>query len=261
MQTPLKKIVAQFVDSADQSSHQFRRCLNLAVQGLENEFNLDVCGHFVTALLDVEPNKTVQLPVGYLNYSKIGIVNQSGEFVVLKRNDQLSNFHAIYYDQTNRNAGVPSINSFGDFLGLNATNGYNNLYFYNFWNQGTSFNLYGLDSGTATIGTYKVDVGANVILLNPEFAYPQILLEYLSDGYDESEDDYSIDSRAAGAMLAWVRYANAVDQPKKFPANMVTMYYKQFCNEKRKAKVRLNGFHLSEMNDIIRRGTKLTAKS
>jgi hypothetical protein len=261
MQTPLRKIVAQFVDSSDTSAHQYRRLYNIAVRGLENEFNLDLTGHFITALLDVEPNKTVQLPVGYLNYSKIGIVNQSGEFVVLKRNDQLSNFHAIYYDQTNRNAGVPSINSFGDFLGLNATNGYNNLYFYNFWNQGTSFNLYGLDSGTATIGTYKVDVGANVILLNPEFAYPQILLEYLSDGYDESEDDYSIDSRAAEAMLAWIRWQQSIDQPKKFPANMVAFYMKQYFNEKRKAKMRLNGFHLSEMNDIIRRTTKLVPKS
>lgn len=260
MQTSLKKIVAQYINSADRSVHEFARVYNIAVRGLENEFNLDVTGCFLTVLLDVEPNKTVKLPCGYINYSKIGIVNGAGEFVTLKRNDQLSNYHANYYSQVDRNAGVPSINAFGELYGFNNL-GYNSLYFFNFWNGGTSFNLYGLDSGTATVGTYKVDIGANVILLNPEFNYPQILLEYLSDGYNESEDDYFVDSRAAEAMLAWIRWQNAIDQIKKFPASLVHMYKKEYFSEKRKAKVRINPFNLAELNAAIRQSTKLTPKA
>lgn len=260
MQTSLRKICAQFIDSSDQSSHQYRRIFNLAVRGFENEFTLDIIGQFKTELLDVSPNKTVPLPCGYLNYSKIGIVNSAGEFVTLKRNDQLSGYHAAYYNNVDRNAGVPSINSFGTPFGINNLS-YNNLYYFNFWNLGTSFNLYGLDSGTATIGTYKIEMGENLIILNPEFKYPQILLEYLSDGYDENDDDYYVDSRAAEAMLAWIRYNNALDQPKKFPANTVRMYEQQYYNQKRKARMRINGFNLAEMNDIIRRSTKLTPKA
>jgi len=260
MQTSIKKIVAQFLNSADRSTHDFARLYNIGVRGLENEFSLDVTGTFKTVLLDVEPNKTVILPCGYINYSKIGIVNQAGEFVTLKRNDQLSQYHATAFTNTSRNAGVPSINSFGAPQGLNLL-GYNNTYYFNFYNSGTSYNLYGLDSGTATIGTYKIDVNDGVILLNPEFIYPQILLEYLSDGYDEDEDDYTIDSRAAEALLSWIRWQNAIDQPKKFPASVVMMHQKNYFNEKRKAKVRLNGIHLSELNDIVRRGNKLTPKA
>lgn len=263
MQTTLRKIVSQLLNSSDRSMHEFARLYNIGVRGIENEFNLDIQGNFITGLLDVNPNKTVELPVGYINYSKIGIVNTNGEFVCLKRNDQLSAYHAIYYDQANRNAGVPSINTFGNpFLpagNSGATSNY--TYWYNFWQQGTSFNLYGLPSGTATIGTYKIDVGSNLIILNPEFQYPQVILEYLSDGYNEGDDDYMIDSRAAEAMLAWLRWQGSIDQPKKYGQAAVMMYQRAYFNEKRKSKVRINPFNLAEMNDIIRRATNLTAKS
>lgn len=260
MQVPIRKIVSQYLNSSDRSSHEFARCYNVAVRGIENEFNLDVQGQFLTVLLDVQPNKTVQLPVGYINYSKVGVVNQAGEFVTLKRNDQLSNYHAIYYDQANRNAGVPSINSFGTPYGFDNFS-YNNLYYFNFWNYGTSFNLYGLDSGTATVGTFKIDIGADVILLDPQFCYPQVLLEYLSDGFDAQTDDYMIDSRCAEALLAWIRWQAAIDMPKRISPKMLPYLQKQYFNEKRKAKMRINPFNLAEMNDIIRRGTKLVAKS
>lgn len=260
MQTGIKKICGQFLDSNDFSTHQFRRIFNIAIRGFENEFNLDVCGYFKTVLLDLSPNKTVPFPCDYINYSKIGIVNGAGEFVTLKRNDQLSAYHSAYYTNVDRNAGVPSINSFGTPFGINNLS-YNNLYYFNFWNSGTSFNLYGLDSGTATLGTYKIDMANNLIILNPEFIYQQILLEYLSDGYDEEQDDYYIDSRAAEAMICWIRWQSSIDQPKKYSSNTVLMYKKEYFNEKRKAKVRINSFNLSEMNDIIRRGSKLTPKA
>ena len=261
MQTPLRKYVARILNSSDRSDHEFVRLYNIAVQGYEDEFQPDIQGTFLTVLLDVNPNKTVELPVGYVNYSKIGIVNQIGEFVCLKRNDQLSNYHAIYYDQANRNAGVPSINAFTNpFLPAGNT-GYNYGYWYNFWQLGTSFNLYGLPSGTATIGTYKVDIGANVIILNPEFNYPQILLEYLSDGYYEGDDDYMIDSRCGAAMTNYIRWKGALDQPKKYGASVLMMYERQYYNSKRIARMRMNPFNLAEMNDIIRRATNLTAKA
>lgn len=261
MQVPISKICGQFLNSADRSSHEMARIYNIAVRFVENELTLDIQASFQTVLLPVNLNKTVELPVGYINYSKIGIVNGAGEFVCLKRNDQLSNYHAIYYDQASRNAGVPTINSFGDPFGYNGVFPYNNLFWFNFWNLGTSFNLYGMDSGTATVGTYKIDIGANVIILNPEFIYPQILLEYLSDGYDENTDDYMVDSRAAEALLAWIRWQGSIDQPKKYPQSVVMMYEKQYNTEKRKARMRINGFNLAEMNDIIRRGSGLTAKA
>lgn len=261
MQTPIRKYVARILNSSDRSDHEFVRLYNLAVQGYEDEFQPDIQGTFLTVLLNVNPNKTVELPVGYVNYSKIGIVNQVGEFVCLKRNDQLSNYHAIYYDQANRNAGVPTIDTFSNPFLPTGNTGYNYGYWYNFWQLGTSFNLYGLPSGTATIGEYKIDIGANVIILNPEFNYPQVLLEYLSDGYFEEDTDYMIDSRCGAAMTAWIRWKGALDQPKKYGVSVLAMYERQYYNSKRIARMRMNPFNLAEMNDIIRRATNLTAKA
>lgn len=261
MQQTLRSIVALLLNSSDRSQHEFARLYNIGVFGCQTEFNQDIQGHFLTVLLDVNPNKTVQLPVGYVNYSKIGIVNQIGEFVCLKRNDQLSNYHAIYYDQANRNAGVPTINTFSNPFLPDGNTGYNYSYWYNFWQLGTSFNLYGLPSGTATIGTYKIDIGANVIILDTCFNYPQVLLEYLSDGYDESDDDYMVDTRCSQAMISYLRWQSSIDQPKKYGLSTIAMYEKTYWNEKRKARVRMNTFNLAEMNDIIRRSTNLTAKA
>ncbi len=260
MQTSLSKIVAQFLNSADRSSNEFTRCINLAIRGLENEFNLDICGQFKTVMLDVETNKTVVLPIDYINYSKIGIVNNIGEFVCLKRNDQMSGYHAIYLGEDNRNAGVPVINSFVNPFALNQYP-YSSNWWFNYWANGSGFHLYGLDSGTRTIGTYKIEMGDNCILLNPDFAYPQILLEYLCDGYDEGEGDYMVDSRTAEALLAWVRWQAAIDKPNKYNQGTIMMYRAEYFNEKRKAKMRVNGFNLAEFNDVIRRGTKLVPKA
>jgi hypothetical protein len=261
MQTTIKKIVAQFISSSDLSQNQFVRLYNLAVRGVENEFNLDICGTFKTELLNVEDNKTVFLPDDYINYSKIGIINNAGEFVTLKRNNQLAKRHAVFYDEANANVSIPTINS----IGLDGQNGYyggyNLSYYFNYFYSGTSYNLYGLPSGTASIGEYTIDVKTETIVLNPDFQYSQILLEYLSSGFDEDAEDYTIDSRAAEAMLAWIRWQNSIDQIKKYPAGVVAEYERRYYNEKRKAKSRINPFNLSDFNEAIRSATNLTPKA
>jgi hypothetical protein len=80
----LRQIVAQFLDSADQSSHQFRRMYNIGVRG-SRAFNLDITGTMITALLPVNVNNTVNLPVDYLTYSKMGIINERGEIITLAK--------------------------------------------------------------------------------------------------------------------------------------------------------------------------------
>ena len=54
----LRQLVAQFLDSADQSSHQFRRMYNIGVRG-SRAFNLDITGQMITVLLPVNVNNTV----------------------------------------------------------------------------------------------------------------------------------------------------------------------------------------------------------
>ena len=252
----LRQIIAQFLDSADQSSHQFRRLYNFGVRGCR-EFNLDITGQFKTVLLPVNPNKTVTLPQDYLTYSKMGIVNERGEIITFTKNEQLSQYHAIYTQQVERNEGVPELTTIGNYV---APLPYPYLYS-NYWNGGTSYNLFGLNSGTANITEFDIDEGAGVILLNQHTRYEEMLLEYLSDGYDELADDYKIDVRAEEAFICYLRWKQATDLIKKFSASQIREYKNEYYRERKLAKMRINKALVSEFTHKKRSLTTLTAKA
>lgn len=256
----LREIVAQLIDSQDNSVHAFRRLYNLGVWGMRTEFNLDVTGQIKSVLLDVNPNKTVQLPCDYVSYTKIGVINQHNEVVCFKRNDKLTNYHQEYFNSNNRTQGVPTLPNFGFQGGLNGY-GYFPYLYLNYWYGNTSYNLFGLGSGTADVGQYKVDEQARIILFSPHLHWTQILLEYLSDGCDEDNDDYEVDIRAAEAVKSYLRWQDVIDRPKKASPATVRMLKDAYFNEKRKSRMRLNPVVLNEMQNIERRSWKLVAKA
>lgn len=254
MKIKLKEIIGQFLNSADQSSHEFLRLWNMGVWGMKTEFNLDITGTLKTTLLDVETNKTVRLPCDYISYSKIGVLNTKGEVVTFKRNDQLA--------RVNKNASrldnMP-LSPSGYEKYINSP--YYDNYFFNFYQNGSSFSLYGRNSGTAQIGSYTVDEDAGIIYLGLDNTYTsQIVLEYLSDGYSDSIDDYSVPVQASQAMLSYLRWKNSEDN-KKYGRGEVVSLKSDYHNEKRLAKMRINKFVLNEMQDAIRTAQNLTAHS
>ncbi len=264
MKINLREIVSQYLDSKDSSSHEFRRAYNLAVWGMKTEFNLDVTGGIKTVLLTLSPNKTVELPCDYVQYNKVGIVNERGEVITFKRNDQLTNYHQEYYNQTNRTAGVPQFNSlsygiFDNVGGNGPINTYSSGLYLNYFYTSTSFNLFGLPSGTANLGEYKMDEAKGILMFASDFFYDQILLEYLTDGLDESEEDFQVDVRAAAAVMAYIRWQDVIDKPKKANAATVNRLKLNYYNEKRLGKMRMNKLILNELQDAERRSWKMVA--
>lgn len=256
MNIPLKKIVAEFLDSADQSSHQFRRLYNIGVRGMR-EFNLDVTGSLKTVVLDINANKTCELPCDYISYSKIGVLNDKGEVLCFKRNDQLSNFNMTNFNMSNRSEGAPNVTSIGNWVNPTSFP----FFFYNYWMGGTSYNLFGLNSGTADLGNYKVDENAGIILLDSRISFSNIVLEYLSDGQDEDCDDYMVNAKAEEAFICYLRWKNATDLYKKFSPSAVRELKREYYRERKLAKMRINKVVISELNDIRRSLTKLVARA
>lgn len=256
MKIALKKIVGEFLDSADQSSHQFRRLYNIGVRGMR-EFNMDITGSLKTVVLDINANKTAELPCDYIAYSKIGVLNDKGEVLTFKRNDQLSNYNQDNFNQANRSEGAPSVTSIGNWVNPTSFP----FFFYNYWMGGTSYNLFGLNSGTADLGNYKVDEDAGIILLDSRVSFRQIVLEYLSDGSEEDCDDYFINAQASEAFICYLRWKNATDLYKKFSPSQVRMFKMEYYRERKLAKMRLNKVVISELQNIKRALTKLVAKA
>jgi hypothetical protein len=253
---PLKTIVAELIDSKDSSSHEFRRMYNIGVRGVR-EFNTDIVGNFSTKLLDVNANKTADLPEDYVSYSKMGVINEKGEIVTLRSNPQLSNYNIGHPLNPDRFEGVPGIGA----VSYPAIP-YNYPYiYYNFFISNQSFNLFGLAGGGQDIGQYKVDEECGIIIFGPYFKYEKVLLEYLGDGMDRDCDDYMIDSRAAEAMLAYIRWKTALDNPKKYGQGIMRDYKQEYKSERLKAKMRINKIVVSEFEDIQRITNKLAPRS
>lgn len=251
-----KEIVGQFLNSADQGTPEFMRLYNMLIWGLKTEFNLDITGTFKTVVLDVNANKTVSLPCDYIHYSKIGFINSIGEVVTFKRNDQLTTM--VNNLGVDRFKGSPST---GSGIGIIGSLPYNSLNYNNYWANGSSYQLFGADSGTVTRGEYKVDDDQRLIFLSPQTYTSQIVLEYLGDGYDDECCDYSVDVRAAECMMAYLRWRNAIDMPKKYNQSQIDGFKKEFYRNKRLTKMRLNPFVLNEMQAITHASNKLVAKS
>ena len=257
----LREIIGNLLDSKDEGSHEFRRLWNLGVFGMKAEFNLDVKGHLKTVLLTLNPNKTVQLPCDYVKYSKIGIVNDLGEFVTFKRNNQLTAYHQDYFNNATPLSNVPTLPTAAMLSGLNGGSSlYSQASYLNYNYGGTSFNLFGLGSGTADIGQYKVDEWAKIILFDPNFTYTQVLLEYLSDGEDDNED-YDVDIRMAEAVRCYLRWSDVVDRPKKASQGTVDRLWHNYSNSKRLARMRINPVVMNEIQNAERRSWKLVAKA
>jgi hypothetical protein len=255
----LREIVANYLDSADQSSHSFRRLWNLGKFGVQTEFSLDVFGTIKTALIPVSANKSAMLPDDCVRYFKLGIANNNGELSVFKRNDKLTTYHSEYFANTNRLEAIPTLPSWGINGGLNGY-GYNDLLFLNYWYGTTSYNLFGLGSGTCDIGQYTIDEAKRIIQFDPYFQWDSFLCEYLSDDCD-SDGDYEIDIRMAEAVKAYIRWQDVADRPKKASPSAVRELRSQYYNAKRLARTRLNPIVLNEMQNIERRSWKLVAKA
>lgn len=256
MKIKLKQIIGEFLSSADLSEHAFLRLYNIGVRGAR-EMNMDVYGSFKTKLLPVAANKTVQLPVDYISLSKIGLLNDAGEVITLHQNNDLSNIHQQYIADLQQNPQVPTVSGFSalynpakfPFLWLNF--GYNSA----------CYNLFGLGGGTANLGEYKVQEDLGVILLSQDWPYATVLVEYLSSGFDDEDDDYMVDERAAEAMLCYLRWKNATDARKKFGLQEVSYFKKEYYRERAIAKLRINRTDITEMQAVFRSNVKLTARA
>lgn len=256
----LTEIVANLLDSQDSSAHSFRRLYNLGAFGMKAEFSLDIKSTLKTVLLDVNPNKSVALPCDYVGFSKIGITNDCGELVTFKKNSQLTNYHQEYFNSNSRLQGVPKLPNYGFIGGVNGY-GYNDYLYLNYWYNSTTYNLFGLPSGTVDIGEYKLDEAARIILFQPHFHWDKVLLEYISDGVDEENDDFEVDSRIAEAMKCYLRWQDVIDRPKKASQSTVRDLRLQYYNQKRLAKMRMNPVILNEIQNAERQSWKLVAKA
>jgi hypothetical protein len=122
-------------------------------------------------------------------------------------------------------------------------------------------NIFGAGSKLNAAGEFDISEDEGILYLDNEFSYDYVVLEYLSSPADDV--DYKIPVQVKEAVLSYIAWRDIEMLPS---GRRVTMGDKQlrrkeFYNQKRLARLRVNPVTPWDANEVIRMGQKLVAKA
>lgn len=235
---PMKTVVSYALDEMDKSMGDFDKGWLFAFRGWV-EVGMNIAFEPMTVRLPVDTgNMTVALPAGYLKWTKIGVLNASGEVAYLKRNTSLTKWRD---NNPNRLTAISP-----DISDQDATF-FQSPFFYNYYSGGAYTPYFGLGNGLVTYGDFDVDETNGVIVLSPTYSFPDILLEYI--GSPQQNSDYQVPIVCQEALIAFIKW--------KFKQGTEQEYYTRLIEARRKLKP----ITLQEIQQAIRENQKYSLKA
>lgn len=192
---PLKEVVGYVLDANGKSMKDFDKCWLIAFRGLAY-MGLQAAFELKTIRIPVKSNKTAPFPRDYIMWSKIGILNQSGEMSCLKINNSLSKFKDTNPNRIERLTPDVTDSWLDNFP--------NFPYFINYYMNGYYTPLFGIGNGVIHYGSCTVDEKNRVVVLDPDFAFDHIMFEYVYAPQQDS--DYQIQLCLQEALIAWCEW-------------------------------------------------------
>lgn len=227
---PLKQVVSYFMDQYKKSQGDEDMYWILGMRALA-ELNYDISACPKTTRLQVLPNMTVNYPSDLLSWTKIGVMDERGQVNTLKINNSLTTFRDTNPNRLSAltpdiNDGASTISQFPAFLNF-YTNGYYNNYF-------------GVTGGLVQYGECRVDDANRVIILNTDFKYSSILVEYISA--PAMDPDFTVELALQEAVIAFIAWKLKLGTAQEFYGEVI------------KSRRRLPGkkITLQELNQFIR---------
>lgn len=244
------EVIAAYLDRSEQSNHKFFKCWNIAFDGL-NMLGLDFFYQIKSVKLPLNSNKTVYLPDDFLNYTKVGVFNERGEVIPLVYNEKLTTFADLLPDRKTKTEDNTLFNLWA----------WNSPIFYNYWNGFAFVNLFGVPSGTPFVGSFKLDRGNGVILLNENFVYPYICLEYLAS--PQPEGTYRLPIQFKEALIWFIAWQDIAMLPTTSHFNLggVEQRRRNYFNERRQAIARFKPTYLEQAYEEHLQNQRLCIKS
>lgn len=235
---PLKRLVSMFLDEFDKSMGDWDKAWIMAFRALA-DLGFDIAFEPETFRLPVNGNMTVTLPAGYIKWTRIGVINASGEVSVLKVNTSLTTFRD---NNPNRLTAITP-----DIPDMDASNFLQSPFFYNYYFGSVYSPYFGIGNGLITYGDCFVDEKNNVIVLEPNYGFSDLLLECIIS--PQQNEDYQIQMVCQEAVIAFIAW--------KFKLGSEQDYYYR----KAEARRRLKPVTLQEINQAIRENQKYSLKA
>lgn len=194
---PLDSVITDYLTESEQSNHKYFKLWHLAFRGMEN-LGLDFFYKVKSVKIPINANMTVYLPPDYLNWTKVGILNDTGGIIPLYYNPNLTTYADLREDR------LDNIND-PQSLWLQFEWGVNT--WCNYWDGYGYVNVYGVSSGEPFVGNFKIDTENSVIVLNERFDRDYVMLEYVASPVQNQE--YYLPVQFREALIAWLAWKDS----------------------------------------------------
>jgi hypothetical protein len=246
----LDEAIYGYIDEAELSQAKYFKLRNIAFRGM-TQLGLNFFYQIRSVKLPVSDTLTVALPANYLNYSKVGVFNSKGEVIPLWYNQKLTTYSDLLPGRLTKTQD----STLFDVNIANST-------WYNYWDGGVYTNLYGIPSGAPFAGSFKIDPANGVILLDENFSYDYVCLEYLGSPSEDEESATPIPIQFKEAMIAYLSWVDIKSLPSGRRGNLGDKRDRKhdFYNERKNAIAAWKATHLEEAHQASMEQTRLTIK-
>lgn len=247
---PIDDPVNAYLDESEQGVHKYFKVWQLAFRAM-TEMGLDFFYQIKSVKLPINANKTVMLPADCLKYSKIGVLNDRGETIPLRFNEKLTYFADQLPDRLTKTQDNTIPNAFVN----------NSPIWYNYWNGYAYSPVFGLPSGAPFVGSFKIDEHNGVILLDENFIYEYLMVEYVAS--PKQGEVYYIPIQFKEAIISYLRWKDIIStNAKTHVANANIMWRrKEYYNDRRLALARFRPYYLDQAYMSNLEDTRLAIKA
>lgn len=244
----LDSIITDYMTEAEVSNNKYFKLFNLAFRGME-QLGIDFFYKIQSVKLPINDNFTVNIPADYINWTKVGVLNDKGEIIPMYYNDKMTTYADLSADRVTKTQDDTLVNNDGS----------NSSVWYNYWTGGGFTNIYGYPSGRPFVGSFKVDIQNGVILLNEDFQYDYLMLEYVSSPV--AGQDYYVPIQFREAVIAWLWWKDKrAANTNRGQVGISRDLRSDFYNERRGAIARWKPSRISELYEASQQMTRLAIK-
>jgi hypothetical protein len=245
----LAAVVDQWLIENDLKNNMFPKGLAWAIRGLR-ELEFDSWPTVKTVLLDVTDRKTVVLPGDFVAWCKVAI--KYGQYALaLGENTDLSTLDRAANENFMRGLPKYALPNGVDFAN------YSYLPYANY--QGMTLNV--ANTGFLTKGSFKEyrSEACTELLLDYDYGYTQVYLEYISDGFDPCGETI-IHPYTYDYLFKYIdaRYENK-NNPDATEASRYRLN-REVEDARRVVRARGNGVSPTDLENIVREFTTLALK-
>lgn len=246
----LDSIVNDYIEQSEQSVHRYFKLWQLAYRAME-QLGISFFYEIRSVKLPVNPNMTVTIPNDYFNYTKIGVLNNAGEIAIMKFNSKQTFLGDLLPNRKEMTTGN-SIQTYNE-LGGN--------FFFNYWNGSAYTNQYGFPSGGVNVGSFNIDNTNGVILLDQNFKYDYLILEYVAS--PNPNEDYQVPMQFREALIAWLGWQDIMYMPTTRRGALGDKRDRKnnFFNERRLAIAAYRPLMLQDAYELSQTATRVSVKA